>query len=276
MNKESTEENVTVLPKKPERTLLCTYPLYRFLRRYELIFDFFFFSVRLATTIDRNRKVAAAALAATEAHDEVKKLEYDRIKDGEDLAFKELKRFASFQSENICIRTSDNFMSFISESIKSAMLERPEMLRSNETVKIEDVMRFTDYDSLTAWLVEKKINELMYAGIKGIEGFLSERTGLKIADSDEEHCLLSICIELRNVYTHNRGHVNEMFLKRIPKYKHSFHFEEGEYYHADFDELAELSNNTLVLATHLDERIAKKYDIARKAYSSWIDESEKK
>lgn len=149
------------------------------------------------------------------------------------------------------------------------------MLKSNEMVKIEDVMRFTDYDSLTTWLVEKKINDLMYSGIRGIEDFLRERTGLKIADSDKERCLLSICIELRNIYTHNRGHVNEIFLKRLPKNKHDFLFEEGKYFHTGFDDLTALSNNTLVLAVRLDERISKKYKIPRKRYSSWIKESAK-
>lgn len=277
MKKEITKEKIVIYPVKPKQTQLCSYALYRFLRRYELIFDFFFFGINLATRADKGRNIATEALIKIDLDitEEERSQKLKNLRE-ENHAFKELQRFGAFQSENMCIRTSDNFMSFVSEIIKSAMLKRPELLKSNETVKIEDIMRFTDYDSLTTWLVEKKLNDLMYSGIRGIEDFLKERTGFKIAENEKEHCLLSICIELRNIYTHNRGRVNEIFLKRLPKYKHDFLFKEGEYFHTEFDDLSILSSNVLNLAKRLDEKIAKKYKTPRKRYSSWLKESKKK
>ena len=130
-------------------------------------------------------------------------------------------------------------------------------------------MRFSTYESLIAWLVEKKINELMYSGIRGVEDFLKERTGFRISETDEEDFLLSFCIELRNIYTHNRGRVNETFLKRLAKYKHNNSFNEGKRLHAEFDDISNFSNNTLKLAVRLDNSISKKYKIPRKQYATW-------
>lgn len=88
MKKELTKEKTILFPIKPKQTQLCTYPLYRFLKRHELIFDFFFFGLNLATTLDRNRKIAATALAKVEVLDDNKRLQYDQIKDNEDFAIK--------------------------------------------------------------------------------------------------------------------------------------------------------------------------------------------
>ena len=101
------------------------------------------------------------------------------------------------------------------------------MLRSSETIKIEDVLRFDNYDALIEFLVERRINELSYGGIREVNAFLLGRTGIGLWASDEERSLLSVSVELRNIYTHNRGVVNEMFVRKTKGSVHSFKFNIG-------------------------------------------------
>ncbi len=124
-------------------------------------------------------------------------------------------------------------------------------------------MRFNDYDSLIEFLVERKINEISYGGIRDIGGFLKDRIGIDLWESDEEGTLLNISVELRNVYTHNRGVVNDVFLKKTRGLTHPFSIKAGERFHADFDEIALLANNMFALSSRLDARVAQKYTLNR-------------
>ena len=119
------KKNKVNFPSRPKSTQICSEALYSFLRRYELIFDFFFFGISVTTRMDKQREIAIKTLASTSEGIEKEKYE-NQLKSG-DSTFKELQKFSTLQSENMCIRISDNFMSFISESIKSTMLARPEL-----------------------------------------------------------------------------------------------------------------------------------------------------
>jgi hypothetical protein len=250
------------LIKPHTATTLCTKALYRFLRRHAEVFDFFFFAVELATGRDQMRFIAAKALAETNKDH----AEAERVKDQ---TFKYLRRFSALQSENICIGTVANFLSYLSETIQSCIKSRPEMLRSNETIKIEDVLRFDSRELLIEFLVERKINELSYAGIKGINDFLLDRIGIELWASDEECALSSVSVELRNIYTHNRGIVNETFLKKPKGSAHPFKFSLGERFHAGLDDIALLANNMFTLATRLDDAVVGKFNIYRQQYEAW-------
>lgn len=249
------------------KSQMCTEQLFVFLDRQIAIFNLFFFGVQLATRIDEQRLIAAKALAKGGGEEDKKRLV--EIEKNKTATFDALKKFRDIQSENLCIRSIDNFLSYISELIQQCMLEKPEMLKSNETVKLEDVLRFDSYDDLVSFLVDKKINELSYGGIKDISSFLAERTGLDLFATEEERGLLSVGIELRNIYTHNRGVVNDLFLKRLKNSSHNMAFEKGKRFHAEFDVIAELANNMRRISIRLDEQVAYKFKLPRRRYGTW-------
>lgn len=263
-------EKQEVYPILPADNQLCTQALSTYFRRYAQIFEFIIFSSQLAWSMDEARKLARTALSKVDSAGTPKHEGSIQHEVPENRAFTELRNYAAFQAENTCIRHADNFLSFLSESLMSAMLVRPEMLRSNETIKMEDILRFSSYEALIPWLVEKKLNELTYSGIRGIEEFLKGRTGLQITENEQEYNHLSILIELRNIYTHNRGIVNEIFMKRINCDDARFSFKKAKYFHIEFDNLAMLANNSFGIAKRLDAHISEKYGLIRKEYSRWI------
>ncbi len=251
----------------PNESDLCTQMYYKFLRRHRTIFDFFFFGVHLATRMDEQRLIAARALAKGGSKDFQKNLE--KIEKNKDPIFSKLKGFANYQSELICIQLVDNFLCFISEDIQNCMLKRPELLKSNELVKIEDVLKFSRRSHIVRFLVDRKINELTYGGITDISNFLNSRTGISLIETDEERDLLTIAIELRNIYTHNRGKVNEVFLRRIGSANSLIKAKSGQRLHADFDLIVDLSNNLFQIAQRLDLEVARKFQMRRKQYRTW-------
>ena len=92
-----------IVPYSPGLRELCTPPLFWFLHRQMEIYNFFFFGVRLATTIDENRVTAAKALAESGSDADRERLK--KIMRQKDYTFTELTKFGRLQSENMCIRS---------------------------------------------------------------------------------------------------------------------------------------------------------------------------
>lgn len=174
--KQESLDSVNVYLKTHAESTLCTEALHRYLERNFVIFDSFFFGINLATSSDEKALIVAKALASGGTEKDKNRLA-EMLKN-KDRTIKKLQSFGAFQSENMCIRSVDNFLNYISDTIQSCMRSRPELLRSSESVKLEDVLRFDNYESLIEFLVERKINKLSYGRINGINEFLVKRTGI--------------------------------------------------------------------------------------------------
>lgn len=261
------EKEELSIPLWPQRSDLCSEAYYRFLRRHHTVFDFFFFALHLATRMDEQRLIAARALAKGGAAEDKKRLE--EAEANKDSIFSKLQGFGEYQSEIMCIRIVDNFLCFVSETIQTCMMKQPNMLKSSEQMKIEDVLKFSRKADIVRFLVDRKINDISYGGIAEITKFLNSRTGINLTDTDNENDLLNIAVELRNIYTHNRGLVNEMFLRRIGSANSIIKAKAGKRKHADYDLIVDLSNNLFHIARRLDQQISAKFRIRRKQYGTW-------
>ncbi len=96
------------------------------------MFDFLFFAIRLASERDEMTFEAARVLAMIDVEYEGKFVEIEKDKKR---TFNALRKFSVLMSENLCIRSVDNFLAYLSETIQMCMKSRPEMLRSSETIK---------------------------------------------------------------------------------------------------------------------------------------------
>lgn len=248
-------------PDAPKTDEPCSDALKKFLTRHFIIIDFFFYVTRLATRVDNVGYTAAIALYKDNPEHKEKMDAAERHKDWN---FRKIRMFANYQSETMVIMIVDNFLSYLSETIQLCILKKPQLLRSSEMVKIEDVLRFKSQKTVVEYLVENKINELSYGGLKDIGAFASERTQIKIWDNDNEFKLLTKNIELRNIYTHNRGVINDQFLRKTKGIDFSNNsLKKGERYHVGYDELIPMANEILGIARRFDERTAKKFKLNR-------------
>ena len=261
---EASEKSDSLIPPYLSDESLCGKELFRYYRNNKTIFDFFFFGIDLVTKLDEAGLVATKVLA--EGGDRKHRERLQILEKNPRPAFKKLQSFGRFQAEVICIRLVDNFSCFLSETIQSAMLKRPEMLRSSEQVKLSEVLRFTKYQDLVEFLVNRKVNELSYRGIQDIEDFLVDRVGCKLTETTEDRDNLSLAIELRNIYTHTRGVVSEVTLKRLKGTKFYDQLKLGDDYHVGYDEIIILARSMFKIACDLDLQFSKKFRFRRIAY----------
>lgn len=261
------QEGEKIFPLNPTGNELCTVQLRKFLKLHHTAWDFFFFGVELAHRADSVRITAVRALAGggdERYADDLRKIENDPQP-----AQDKLNSFSSYQSDNMVIRVVNNFLSYLAEIIQEAIRRQPKILMSEETVRVEDILRFTKYSDLVGYLVEKKINSLSYSSIRDIEKFVRKRTGLDLFASEDERTLLILSIELRNIYTHNRGVVSDTTLRRLSGLDHRWILKKGERFGTDFDELTQLSNNLVKISRRLDSGFAPKFKIKRRRYDTY-------
>lgn len=142
------------------------------------------------------------------------------------------------------------------------------MVKSGESVKIEDIFEFSNKRELINYLIDRKVNSLSYGGMSKIEKFISESMGITMFPDGDARELMQIFVEVRNIHVHNRGFVNRVFLSRATQHE-KFQFVEGKRAHLDFDELVGLTRVCVQTAIDLDTKICKKFNIERKQYSTW-------
>lgn len=232
----------------PPAKLATTEPFYRFAAEYMDIIQLFLFIITTATQMDQMQNTARKALAPRDTS--VPKTSY---------AFTRVS-YGYLLSRNLVTTMINNFSSYLSEVIQAAVSKRSEVLRSSEKLSTEEILQFTRVSDIVAYIADKKVNELSYGGLREMERFIAERLGLQLFATDDERKLLTIFIELRNITTHNRSIVNDLFLKRVGTHKFkTFSFTLGETHHVDFDEFLILAKNAMDVATRLDQQLIIKF-----------------
>ena len=249
----------------PKRT--CTWEGYKFQLQHYKIFDFLFFLTHQTSASDNlTRKVAA--LIENLGYDEYSDLLVN-IKSNPELSSKKLSSFSTYQSQMMMIRLIDNFNCYLSDILQITLKKQPDALKSNETVKVEDILKFNNHSDLVNFLINRKLNNLAYGGLREVEQFISSRFNIELFENENERENMILAYEIRNINTHNRGIVNEIFLSRIGNMDHQFQFETGKRFHTGFDEITVFANNILEIGNRLDVSIAKKYNIKRKWFRTW-------
>ncbi|GAA0001897.1 hypothetical protein [Bradyrhizobium diazoefficiens] len=245
----------------PRSAQVCSKPLSTFINEYDELVRAFFFTIMNARRIDEMRNHAARALAAVS--DDPDK----RVPQLTEETFLRVREFSALFSRNLVVGMANNFFSYISESLQLVLQRKPEVLRSSEKLTNEEVLQFSDMSELVAYMADKKVNDLAYGGLKGLEDYVRDRLGEEMFSNSEERTRLTILAELRNIHTHNRGLVNEVFLKRVGRAAYgNMTFELGKLAHAGFEDFAMLSRNAIEVAVRLDENLASKFGIVREPY----------
>ena len=246
----------------PKETQTCTDAFYRFILEYDKIVGLFFFVVMSANRIDQIRAIAAHALADKKQRN--KPVEHF----DEKVMSQRVRDYSKQISRDLIVSMANNFLCYLSEILQDVMNKKHEILRSSERITTEEALQFNRVQDLRAFIADRKINELSYGGLRQMRDFMSERLGVEMITADEQGALLTIFVELRNIHTHNRGVVNQLFLNRIGAGHPKFSFKKNHAYHVDFDEFVLLSRNTIEVALKLDDMLATKFKLKRARYKN--------
>ena len=121
--------------------------------------------------------------------------------------------FRQFWMALMLSRSVDNFHTYISEALLSVFRARPETLRSGSKVEVREVLECASIEEFAGRLAERRVEELSHQGFPSIQRYLEERLGIELKFDQEQLRLASEATAIRNLVVHNRGYVNERFLR---------------------------------------------------------------
>jgi len=131
-------------------------------------------------------------------------------------ATRKLSIYYRLLTEMAFCRAVDNYLIYLTDLLELIFLARPEALRSKEEVRLDFVLAAPTRAKLIKALFDRKVNQLSYQGMRDLAVFLSERLSFELFDRAASLSRAILLVEIRNVVTHNRGIVNDTFLRRVP------------------------------------------------------------
>ncbi|SMC40560.1 helix-turn-helix domain-containing protein [Chryseobacterium sp. YR221] len=109
----------------------------------------------------------------------------------------------------------DNFETYLSDILFEIYLAKPQSLKSEQMVKVEDVLNCADIQEFITFWAKEKIGKLQKGSVKGFIADNKQIKDLNAIDSTTQNEIEKI-LQIRHLYSHRNGIVDEKFLKYFP------------------------------------------------------------
>ncbi|NSB14125.1 helix-turn-helix domain-containing protein [Clostridium beijerinckii] len=106
----------------------------------------------------------------------------------------------------------DNFETYLSNLLYEIYLARPETLKSEQQVTVKEVLDCGDIQEFIEYIAKEKISKLQKGSVKGFIKDNKQINSLNAISKDEQNEIEKI-LQIRHLYTHRNGIVDEKFLK---------------------------------------------------------------
>jgi hypothetical protein len=243
------------LPPLPEA---ATQACGRYTREVYDLLQYVGFVAQLATRSDEVQRVAAEALRDTARSDEERE-RYEAMLETRGGALEQLRARRHLLLQMMLSRVVDNFLTYVSELLALVFRTRPETLRSSEVVRLDEVLRHKSIDELVNALADRRVNRLAYLGMRELSDDLAGTLALRLFEDDADLACAVEVIEIRNLIAHNRGIVNQTFLRRVPKSD----AQEGEPVALEIDRVMSELKFLTERVFDIDQRVASKFALPR-------------
>jgi hypothetical protein len=166
---------------------------------------------------------------------------------------------AELIAEMVLTRSVDDFLTYISHLMKLLFSQKPEILQEIVQVKLTDILRLPDKDSVIQYAVDDYVRKLSYRSLSELYRDLKDRTSFRLFTSDASLNTAMEAVAIRNVLVHNNGIIDSRLADLVPRYRaHEGHRA------ADFNAVS--FRNELILAViDIDHRARNKWRLPKGA-----------
>jgi hypothetical protein len=165
--------------------------------------------------------------------------------------------FCGMCDEVFLCRQIESLNQFLTEMLFAVFLNRPEALRSSESVRVVDVLAWGDSTTIVRRLAERKIDSLSYRSFDDLMKYLKEDLGLRPSFDDSDLQVVREAIEVRNITVHNSRRINSLFLRRTGRTD----LEESVSFPLTLDYVIAASRATHSIVSELDRQFIKHFGL---------------
>lgn len=151
----------------------------------------------------------------------------------------------------------DNFETYLSQLLYEIYLAKPDTLKGGDsTVKVADVLDCSDIDDFIQKFAARRVTKLQKGSIKG---FLKDTQEFSYLDafSNDELSEIEKILQIRHLYTHRNGIVDEAFLVY---FRNSYTL--NQEHQLSIFEILEMLKFLIKIVTQIDEKAADKYGLS--------------
>lgn len=173
--------------------------------------------------------------------------------------FLDVKFYEIHLSSMIYVNTIDNFTTYFKDILAEVVLTKPQILKSQESEKIDFILEHESMDDLINAIANKKIEELFYKGIEDIDKFFKSRLGIDIFKTDDEREAINFFIKQRNLTVHNRRKISKDFARQFPDLDNKI----GQYLNFDFKYVSTMNLRLFNFIATIDQEISEKFKLKK-------------
>ncbi len=250
--------------EKP-RKLTGTEPLARYISEHKRLGNLLSFVLALAATIDNNPKIAMRALADVDKKGGENELEEQLKKADQEGAVSAFGGHFHLVKDMLVCRAVDNYLCYVTDLLSAIFRKRPETLKSNDQIRLDQVLAHDDMDALISFIADKKVNELAYQSMVDLKRYLKERLGFDLFKNEEQENEIIRAVLIRNHLVHTRGRISEKLLKTYSDPK----LEVGDEIKLGTSETFDIILSLLGSAESIDVAASSKYGLPTTAIEFW-------
>jgi hypothetical protein len=168
-----------------------------------------------------------------------------------------LEEYSDLVAEMVLARSVDDFLTYISHLMKLLFQLKPEILQDAVQVRLADILKFPERDSVIQYAIDDYVRKLSYQSLSELYRDLKNRTAFQLFTSEAQLKAAMEAVAIRNVLVHNNGIVDSRLSDLVPRYR-------GHEGHRITDFNAISFRNQLILAViDIDQRAQRKWSLPK-------------
>lgn len=154
-------------------------------------------------------------------------------------------------------RLVDAFLVYVTDLLALIYRTKPQVLMSDEQVKLDFILRFATMEDLIVALAEQQVEKRAFLGLQELSKYFDTRLRLPLLLNDYMLDNVAEAVEIRNIIVHNHGRVSPTFKRRLPNYP----AEVGDRIQVKYPSLGLLALRLTLHAYAIDKRAAEKFGL---------------
>ena len=160
--------------------------------------------------------------------------------------------------EMLFCRGVNSFLTYLADLMTLIYEKYPKKLPSNKLATYRFCIEHHLAGDLISALAEETVIELTHQNLDALAKYFKKNLDLVLFTKEEQVTKAALCVDIRNIITHNRGFVNRFFIQRNPRFADDL----GKRVVVNKEDSREMLNTLGYCARQLDLRAIKKFGLA--------------